>query len=71
MISQIKSAREQMEESFSMGEANAFLSGLDPYQHPLYAMLKANVLSGEMTASEMGDATIAYALEKSADKPAR
>jgi hypothetical protein len=49
-------SREQMEEAFSMAEANVALEGLDAHAHPLYATLKAKVLSGEMDASEMGDA---------------
>jgi len=64
------SSREQMEEAFSMGEANVALEGLDAHAHPLYAKLKANVLSGEMTASEMGDAVIEYAVREQAKRSA-
>ena len=48
MISQTNPSREQMEERFSMGEANVALEGFDAHAHPLYATLKAKVLSGEM-----------------------
>jgi hypothetical protein len=64
------SSREQMEEAFSMGEANSYLSGIDVRANPLYVMLKAKVLSGEMTASEMGDAVIEYAVREQAKRSA-
>ena len=62
------SSREQMEKAFSMGEANVALEGFDAHAHPLYATLKAKVLSGEMTASEMGDAVIEYAVREQAKR---
>ena len=64
------SSREQMEEAFSMGEANVALEGFDAHAHPLYAALKAKVLSGEMNASEMGDAVIEYAVREQAKRSA-
>jgi hypothetical protein len=45
-----------MEKAFLTGEANVALEGLDTHAHPLYDTLKTKALSGEMTASEMGDA---------------
>lgn len=64
------SLTETMEQHFSLGEANVALEGLDPFQHPLYAKLKADVLAGRMTASEMGDALIEHSLTKRAHNPA-
>ena len=64
------SNRKQMEEAFSMGEANVALEGFDAHAHPLYATLKAKVLSGEMNSSEMGDAVIEYAVREQAKRSA-
>ena len=52
--------RKQLEDAFSLGEANVALEGFDPQQHALYAALKEQVLAGEITASEMGDEILAY-----------
>jgi len=64
------SGHEQIEKAFLTGEANVALEGLDAHAHPLYAMLKAKVLSGEMNASEMGDAIIDYAVREQAKRSA-
>jgi len=64
------SSREQTEKAFWAGEANVALEGLDAHAHPLYATLKAKALSGEMTASEMGDAIIDYAVREQAKRSA-
>ena len=64
------SSREQMEKAFLTGEANVALEGLDAHAHPLYDSLKAKVLSGEITASEMGDAVIDYAVREQAKRSA-
>jgi hypothetical protein len=60
----VSANREQLEESFELGEANVMLEGLNPLQYPLYLELKGRVLSGEMTVSEMTDAIIADATRK-------
>ena len=62
--------RKQLEDSFSLGEANVALEGFEPKQHPLYATLKEQVLSGEITASEMGDEILAYAMRQQASSTA-
>jgi hypothetical protein len=59
-----------MEDAFLKGEANVALEGLDAHAHPLYATLKAKVLSGEITASEMGNAVIDYAVREQARRSA-
>ena len=63
--------RKQLGDAFSLGEANVALEGFDPQQHPLYAVLKKQVLSGEMTASQMGDEILAYAMRPLRDIPAK
>jgi hypothetical protein len=62
IVSKSLTNHDLLKDAFSLGEANVVLEGFDPQQHPIYAMLKAQVLSGEMTASEMGDEIIAYAM---------
>ena len=63
--------RKQLEDAFSLGEADVALEGFDPQQHPLYAVLKKQVLFGEMTASEMGDEILAYAMPPLRGIPAK
>ena len=70
MISRRNLDHQEMKEAFSLGEANVALEGFDAYAHPLYETLKAKVLSGEMTASEMGDAILNYAVRGQAKSSA-
>jgi hypothetical protein len=60
----------QAEKAFSLGEANVALEGFDAPEHPLYETLKAKVLAGEMTASEMGDAILNYAVREQTNSSA-
>ena len=53
--------QKQLEDAFSLGEAKVALEGFAPHQHPLYAVLKEQVLSGVITVSEMDDEILAYA----------
>jgi hypothetical protein len=62
IVSKSLTNHDLLKDAFSLGEANVALEGFDPQRHPLYAMLKAQVLSREMTASEMGDEIIAYVM---------
>jgi len=70
VISSTETNRQDTEQAFSLGEANVALEGFDPQQHPLYAMLKAKVLDGKMTAAEMGDSLIEYARRERAKSSA-
>jgi hypothetical protein len=61
---------DELKDAFSLGEANVALEGFDPHQHPLYAKLKNQVLSGQISASEMGDEIIAYAMRRQTNNAA-
>ena len=50
--------RKQLEDAFSLGEANMKLEGFDPAADEIYRSLKADVLAGKMVFDQAVEAAV-------------
>jgi hypothetical protein len=64
-ISQAKSAHDQMEDAFSLGEANMKLEGFDPASDALYRDLKREIIEGKIDFDEAVDLAVRSVSRKS------